>query len=522
MSQSRNLSSTAATASDPLIDPFDHEDPVVSLLATRAWGDAGMKSLMKAVAKGNATEDQLNEFQKHIEEITMITRKRQNEVTPLLALPPELYEAILRYVPRPSDLRNVSLACKALSHAAIPLLYHRVHLDLGDPSSVRRRLRKCDELPAGLRYTRHLKITFTNGAPRTLEQRLGWQGVMSVLRRILPRLPHDGLRSLEAPMNVPWDLGTLMILFKSQHKLERLANLSLEPDTVSLLESGYSAKYFGNLRSLDLPHSIGTLEDADFYEAILTDCTQVNRLAVRTQHILDPDRVHDEGSLQNISISYGVLYQALFDRIKPLSLQELCFQEQELEHFSTQLTRAINVEILQFLHLYLCDASDQLLDALAAQNDEGRSPLKLRGFIYEQSWIDENHTESLERFLGSFQGLEYLQIRCGNSVNEYNAGTVFGHKKTLKDLYIGIGVSEDHDEHEQPWQWYLNLDDFRRLSDMQHLRQMALAVPTTSLEIGSFAYRLVSQACSTPAFLANHCIHRTFLVLVQSWRSYAF
>lgn len=47
-------------------------DPVISMLASRASSDAELKALMKEVATGNATQDQLKIFQRHIDELTVI------------------------------------------------------------------------------------------------------------------------------------------------------------------------------------------------------------------------------------------------------------------------------------------------------------------------------------------------------------------------------------------------------------------------------------------------------------------
>ncbi|OQO12632.1 hypothetical protein B0A48_02094 [Cryoendolithus antarcticus] len=50
-------------------------DPVISMLATRASSDPDLKALMKEVATGKATQDQLRVFQKHIDELTLLINK---------------------------------------------------------------------------------------------------------------------------------------------------------------------------------------------------------------------------------------------------------------------------------------------------------------------------------------------------------------------------------------------------------------------------------------------------------------
>lgn len=60
-------------------------DPVISMLANRASSDPELKALMKEVATGNATQDQLKVFQGHIDELTKIInekKKKEEESSP--------------------------------------------------------------------------------------------------------------------------------------------------------------------------------------------------------------------------------------------------------------------------------------------------------------------------------------------------------------------------------------------------------------------------------------------------------
>lgn len=56
--------------------PEKKADPVISMLASRASSNAELKALMKEVATGNATQDQLKIFQRHIDELTGILSKQ--------------------------------------------------------------------------------------------------------------------------------------------------------------------------------------------------------------------------------------------------------------------------------------------------------------------------------------------------------------------------------------------------------------------------------------------------------------
>jgi hypothetical protein len=54
-------------------------DPVISMLATRASSDPELKSLMKEVATGNATQEQLKVFQGHIDELTKVINEKKRK-----------------------------------------------------------------------------------------------------------------------------------------------------------------------------------------------------------------------------------------------------------------------------------------------------------------------------------------------------------------------------------------------------------------------------------------------------------
>lgn len=56
-----------------------NDDPVIQMLATRAASNHDLKSLMRVVASGNATQTQLKDFQNHIDELNDILKTRHKE-----------------------------------------------------------------------------------------------------------------------------------------------------------------------------------------------------------------------------------------------------------------------------------------------------------------------------------------------------------------------------------------------------------------------------------------------------------
>lgn len=59
------------------------QDPVIQMLATRAASDHGLKTLMKVVASGQASQIQLKDFQDHIDELNTILKDKPNRTETL-------------------------------------------------------------------------------------------------------------------------------------------------------------------------------------------------------------------------------------------------------------------------------------------------------------------------------------------------------------------------------------------------------------------------------------------------------
>ncbi|EPE27528.1 hypothetical protein GLAREA_04319 [Glarea lozoyensis ATCC 20868] len=72
---------TPATSVDSA--PTDKsKDPVIQMLAERASTDADLKALMRIVANGQATKDQLQRFQSHIDDLTLLQKSREASTQP--------------------------------------------------------------------------------------------------------------------------------------------------------------------------------------------------------------------------------------------------------------------------------------------------------------------------------------------------------------------------------------------------------------------------------------------------------
>jgi hypothetical protein len=72
-----NLQSSAAPNPPQSTSNAKNTDPVIQMLAERAATDPGLKALMRIVANGEATPEELRTFQTHIDDLTRLQKARQ-------------------------------------------------------------------------------------------------------------------------------------------------------------------------------------------------------------------------------------------------------------------------------------------------------------------------------------------------------------------------------------------------------------------------------------------------------------
>lgn len=79
-------------------------DPVIQMLAERAATDLSLKALMRIVANGEATSEELKRFQSHIDELTELTRVQKARLAAEAAPPPTIQAP-----PTPQSVQQVNV-----------------------------------------------------------------------------------------------------------------------------------------------------------------------------------------------------------------------------------------------------------------------------------------------------------------------------------------------------------------------------------------------------------------------------
>jgi hypothetical protein len=83
-SQPSNQSPAVPVATSESTPSDKSKDPVIQMLAERASTDADLKALMRIVANGQATPDQLKRFQSHIDDLTRLQKSKEASAQPSL------------------------------------------------------------------------------------------------------------------------------------------------------------------------------------------------------------------------------------------------------------------------------------------------------------------------------------------------------------------------------------------------------------------------------------------------------
>ncbi|KAL8716679.1 MAG: hypothetical protein Q9225_006015 [Loekoesia sp. 1 TL-2023] len=99
-------------------------DPVIQMLATRAASDHNLKALMKVVASGHASQEQLREFQDHIDELNSLIKGRDSIPQPMpeqqARAPPPPPTQTHPSAPSQSHLHQPPAAVSSTPYAPLP------------------------------------------------------------------------------------------------------------------------------------------------------------------------------------------------------------------------------------------------------------------------------------------------------------------------------------------------------------------------------------------------------------------
>ncbi len=126
-------------ADNSAIDGEKPTDPVIQMLATRAASDHNLKALMKVVASGHASQDQLRDFQNHIDELNSLIRSQKgpeelaSDQEPRPQPPPPVQQPqTYLAAPKPSPLPQAPVQVSSTPYTSLPSI--SAHIKAEPPS----------------------------------------------------------------------------------------------------------------------------------------------------------------------------------------------------------------------------------------------------------------------------------------------------------------------------------------------------------------------------------------------------
>ncbi|KAK4550645.1 hypothetical protein LTR36_000224 [Oleoguttula mirabilis] len=389
-------------------------------------------------------------------------------------LPPEIYGAVLSWIRRSSDLKNIILTTKKMRDLAMPVLYNTVHIIV----------ERCDrDVLEPLLVHGHPGHQYIRNLITDCDEEGHDEASLSIVRALVRAIPQDRLRFFRCMLMTNLDSQVVYLLASRQRRIEVLAMGPVaenvlrnydDPQIRQLALQSWPTK----VMHLVIPWRVVRLEDLGYYSALLDHNGEAcKRLTIRTNCFGPTDKdskpfdeLADAGEPSNTLFQHCI-------RSKPrrtMRLESLSLSSQDLHHITNNLCAAIELPKLQSLYIWECRQADALLARLIdVFRKEQPQPLKLVVAIK----YSKPSPRLVPGLLRALAGLEHLIVSHWCSANEdtkFDVRCLETHKSTLRDLYLGTGENRSRTTPlfvmpEKDIEWLV--------ANVQGLKQLAIAMP---------------------------------------------
>lgn len=231
-------------------------------------------------------------------------------------------------------------------------------------------------------------------------------------------------------------------VFRQQKSLTSLAvgpmeEFQLKPQLVA---TGRAQHLFNKLKTLEIPHVIGGVNDLEAYQHIIANAP-LKDLAIRTASCLnDLDR-----PLADSKDSDGLLSQMLFSHLKGcvpeqrIQLEELLFQSTEFTFSERSFLQYIDCTCLRRLDLSECEGAAHLIRCITSEFKAQGS--QLQTFVFDPVRTTTLNAKVLDEFLQSFRGLKTLAITGVEWCPRPDLDRLENHGHTLEEKLFKPAVS---------------------------------------------------------------------------------
>ncbi|RMY95426.1 hypothetical protein D0862_08747 [Hortaea werneckii] len=353
--------------------------------------------------------------------------------TTLIILPTDLLALIISYIRAPSDLRNVSLTCKALYAVAVVPIYQSMTLRLFQVDN-RKLLQALVPENAALGHVRHLVIDpFTHCLTENTEN------VLMTLQLLANFLPRDSLVSFTLDWPILREASTHLILQASSiletlyRRQRRLRTMRVDP-----CADQAQIRRYGNLSNVTtFQFEVSSKTTAETCGSALELTPSLRNLEIRA-HLEKCDTApqRDQMSARLVENVFGNFLK--HDR--QIVLRALQLRGFDLSSASAKLAKAIDLCRIQSLGLHHCSNMVDFLDQMKPADELRHPTLRTLVLVARSDTGRSASVTTVNCLLESFTGLENLVVAAlwqGALMPGFKA--LGNHAATLRLLYIDCG-----------------------------------------------------------------------------------
>ncbi|MCJ1274043.1 hypothetical protein MMC21_001837 [Puttea exsequens] len=438
-------------------------------------------------------------------------------------VPYDIKKAVLSFITRPEDLKNLCLTCKWVREIATPQLYKKVLLFVGGHKDVRISGLLSRSNP-GVQHIRkiYLQLEKTVIPPPEREETSDSEEedepqfeeisgtarqAQFTVRLLLDFLPNDILENFSWQNWEPFQLTNWELLLKKQRRLKAIEIARIDRPFMPVLEKQPQLlQGLTNVSSLHFyPDNLDRLQAC---AKALEAHPKIEELQLSSDRCLEDEIT--EG-LQDSSTRPGRITREIFQQFMPFDrctdpmiLKKLSIDNIDLRYAADTYMKFIKFNALESLVIGGCTGEDAVFAQLSKPHLRPTKLKKLRWFHEDDN---ENHAlEAFEGLLEATAGLEVLHVETNNLGSLPKAGAIGHHGKTLQILGVRNRMPQGLVMYEP--------DQFEEIcTSCLELRQLSVTFPNTSVSdaFPSSEFKAFLRSCKK----LRHLITMNF----QAWPS---
>ncbi|KAF2134539.1 hypothetical protein P153DRAFT_371903 [Dothidotthia symphoricarpi CBS 119687] len=382
---------------------------------------------------------------------------------------------IVEHVTRPTDLKNLCLACKQLHEIAVRQLYYEVTLDVGSPSDTRL-ASFLSPKNIGLQHVRKIDLYLAEVADKCNQVLLANLST----RLIIELLPENTLEKFSWHPWSPFSGDNLVLLYKKQRRMKWLEAITVDRDVTAELQKipGFE-KMFEHVRKIGLyPDSREVL---DFGNMLLKNSHKLEKITLHasfeeSDSPIPPRELNDSSTEPGLITSTLFSHMQPFAKCTPIALKEITLQKVALRYAAESYCKFVDFHTVKNIRVFGCSGADALFAELSKST---KLPEKLETLEVKHDDNPENDgLGAIDGFLCLVSGIKTLIVDLTYSKSLPASAGIIRHGKTLKQLSIHTSTGPDSCDDELVYDYA----SFSQIcQDCPSLEQVSVAFPSVSV-----------------------------------------